>query len=540
VNGARTDALPENFATQFELIADLAPGRPALFCGTRALTFGDLDTLADQLASHLSALGIRDGDRVGIAARNSPEYLVSLTALFKAGGVPFNINYRYRAAEIRHLLFETHARGVIVDAEFADTVREAAAGMQDCDRLVLIGKEGFGTEVAGASRHPRRERADAEWLLFTGGTTGYPKAVRGSHAERLAAVRAMSGLDLGIDPAAGSAGLHQALAVDPYGPGGVIHLIAPPLMHGTGLYTALGALSVAAPVALLPGARMSGAELLDAAARHHATDLTLVGDAFGLLMLDALDEEPQRAGELHRLRRIRSVGATWSPLVKDRLLAHLDVVLLDTIAASEGGPYAMSRVDRSSPEAEHGTFVLAPGARLLGPDGRDIVPGSGEIGMLASPAAPGSGYDGHPESTAEAFRNVDGIRYSMPGDLARLDADGRLQLLGRSSSVINTGGEKVYPGEVENALLDHPAVRDAVVVGVPDPRWGSAVAAVVVQESSASADPDELAAFVSRRLAGYKKPRHVVIVAEIQRLNTGKPDLTWAAAQVTRPDSNAP
>jgi 3-oxocholest-4-en-26-oate---CoA ligase len=540
MNGTGTDALPENFATQFELIADLAPDRPAVFYGDRSLTFGEFDALASQLASHLHALGIRDGDRVGIAARNSPEYLIALTGLFKIGGVPFNVNYRYRVAEIRYLLAETGARGVIADAEFADTVREAAADMPDCGRLVVIGNKGFGPEVSGAPRHPRRELGDAEWLLFTGGTTGYPKAVRGRHAERLAAVRAGSGRDLGIDPGAGVRGLHQALAVDPYGPGGVIHLPAPPLMHATGLYTTLGSLSVAAPVALLAGARMSGAEILDTAARHQVTDLTMVGDAFGLLVVDALDQEPQRAGQLRRLRRIRSVGATWSPLVKERMLAHLDVVLMDTIAASEGGPYAMSRVDRTSPPADHGTFVLAPGARLLGPDGRDIVPGSGDVGMLASPAAPGSGYDGHPESTAEAFRDVGGIRYSMPGDLARLDADGRLELLGRSSSVINTGGEKVHPGEVESTLLDHPAVRDVVVVGVPDPRWGKAVAAVVVREDSASAGPDELAAFVSGRLASYKKPRHVRIVDQIQRLNTGKPDLQWAVAQFTRPDGDAP
>ncbi|HEY2288809.1 MAG TPA: AMP-binding protein [Streptosporangiaceae bacterium] len=533
MNGARTDAQPENFASQFELIADLAPDRPAVLCGDRSLTFGVFDALASQLASHLGALGIRDGDRVGIAARNSPEYLIALAGLFKIGAVPFNINYRYRAAEIRYLLTETRARGVITGAEFAGTVAAAAAGLPDCGALVVIGTEGFGPEVTSAPRQPRRERGDAEWLLFTGGTTGYPKAVRGSHSERVAAAQAMGGLDLGIDPAAGAGALHQALAVDPYGPEGVVHLIAPPLMHGTGLYTALGALSVAAPVVLLAGTRLSGAGLLDTIARHQVTDLTLVGDAFGLLLLDALDQEPQRAGQLRRLRRIKSVGATWSPPVKNGLLTHLDVVLMDTIAASEGGPYAMSRVDRASPPDEHGTFVLAPGARLLGPDGRDVVPGSQEIGMLAAPAGPGSSYDGHPDATAETFRDVDGIRYSVPGDLASLDADGRLQLLGRSSSVINTGGEKVYPGEVETTLLDHPAVRDAVVVGVPDPRWGSAVGAVVALESGASAGPDELAAFVAERLAGYKKPRHVVVAGEIQRLNTGKPDLQWAAAQFT-------
>jgi fatty-acyl-CoA synthase len=230
------------------------------------------------------------------------------------------------------------------------------------------------------------------------------------------------------------------------------------------------------------------------------------------------------------LRRIRSVGAVWSPPVKRRLLAHADLELHDMIAASEGGIYANSVLTRRDLDTA-GTFTLAPGARLLDEDGRDIAPGSAEVGYLAAPVVPGAGYEGDPERTATAFRDLDGVRYSVPGDLARLAADGRLTLLGRGSSVVNTGGEKVYTDEVELVLREHPAVRDAVVLGVPDPTWGSTVAAVVVLVGGATATPDELAGFVGERLAGYKKPRRIAVVADIHRLDTGKNDLAWAAAQ---------
>jgi fatty-acyl-CoA synthase len=309
-------------------------------------------------------------------------------------------------------------------------------------------------------------------------------------------------------------------------------------MHGTGLYSALGALAAGVPLALLPGRGVTGAGLLAAIARHRVTDLVIVGDAFGLRLLDALAEAAAAGRPLgiDSLRRIRSIGAVWSPGVKRRLLAHADLTLLDTIASAEGGVYARSTVTRGSIEDGAGkdgagTFELMPAARLLDEDGRDVVPGSGTIGMLAAPVVPEAGYEGDPEKTAASFRDIDGVRYTMPGDMATLDADGRVRLLGRGSTVINTGGEKVFTDEVELALRAHPAVRDAVVLGVPDPRWGNVVAAVVSLESGARADPDELAGFVGSRLAGYKKPRRIAVVSEVQRLNTGKADLGWARGQ---------
>lgn len=528
--------LPDNFASQFEQIADLTPERLAVAAGERVLTWSRLDELADRLAAHLAARGIEAGHRVGLAARNSPEYVVALHALFKLRATPVNINYRYKAAEIRYLLTNARVRGVIADEELAEVVADAAGGLPAADLLVTIpAGGGFGAEVDAAPRHPRRPRGDAEWLLFTGGTTGNPKAVMGSHTERIRAVRSGGFTTLGIDPAAGAEALHQALDRDPFGPDGLVSLPASPLMHGTGLYTALGALAVGAPVALLPGRSTTGADLVAAIARHRVTDLTIVGDAFALRLLDALDVGGSAV--IGSLRRIRSIGAVWSPPVKRRLLAHVDVTLIDTIAASEGGVYATASITRATAGEQAGTFTLAAGARLLDPDGRDIEPGADTVGMLAAPVVADAGYEGDPDTTAGAFRDIDGVRYSIPGDMAQMGADGRLRLLGRGSSVINTGGEKVYADEVELVLRDHPAVRDVVVVGVPDAQWGSTVGAVVALEAGAQATPDDLAAFVAARLAGYKKPRRIAIVPEVQRLNTGKADLRWAGAQFAAPVS---
>ncbi|WP_433290239.1 AMP-binding protein [Pseudonocardia sp. CA-142604] len=531
--------LEDNFASHFEQIADLAPDRVAVMAGERVLTWAQFDEAADRLAGHLAACGIRAGQRVALHARNSPEYLVALFALFKVTATPVNVNYRYRAEEVRHILASSRARAVIADPDLVDIAREAAAVLHDCRLVVTIDPAGgFGPEVAAAPRQPRRARGDTEWLLFTGGTTGYPKAVLGSHTERLRGVRSGWFAALGVTARADDVeALNQALDLDPHDPGGMVLLPAPPLMHGTGLYSALGALATGAPVALLPGRTTTGADILETIRRHGVTDLVIVGDAFALRLLDALDEAAAagRPPGIDTLRRIRSIGAVWSTGVKRRLLTHADLALIDTIAASEGGIYATSMLTRASKDDEAGTFRLAPGARLLDEHDHDVEPGSSTIGVLAAPVAPVSGYEGDPEKTAGAFHDIDGVRYSIPGDMALLEADGRLRLLGRGSSVINTGGEKVYTDEVELVLHEHPAVRDAVVLGLPDPRWGSTVAAVVSLERGAAVDPDELASFVATRLAGYKKPRRFMFVPEVQRANTGKADLGWARRQFEDP-----
>ncbi|RTL65802.1 MAG: acyl-CoA synthetase [Pseudonocardiaceae bacterium] len=514
--------LPDDFASHFELVADLAPNRLAVARGEESLTWGAFEDSAARLAGWLAGQGIGDGDRIAMMARNSPDYLVALFAIWKLRATMVNVNYRYRAEEAAYVLADADAKAVIADDDLLDVARAP-----------IVLRLGDGTDGPPL---PRTEReGDREWLLYTGGTTGNPKAVIGSHTERCRTAQTGTLRALGLDRADGVDALRAALAVDPHGPDGIVWLPAPPLMHGTGLYSALGSLAGGAPVALLPGRGTSGDDLASTIDRHGVTDLTIVGDAFALRLLDALDADAAagRPSRIATLKRIRSIGAVWSPAVKRRLLEHADLSLHDSIAASEGGLYAVSVVTRDTPDDRLGGFELAPNARLLDEDDNDVVPGSGVVGLLAAPVVDGAGYAGDPEKTAGAFRDLGGVRLSIPGDMARLGADGRLELLGRGSSVINTAGEKVYADEVEIVLREHPAVRDVVVVGVPDPTYGSVVGAVVALEQGREADPDTLRDFVSSRLASYKKPRRLLLAPEVERLASGKADLRWAKEQLS-------
>jgi fatty-acyl-CoA synthase len=270
--------------------------------------------------------------------------------------------------------------------------------------------------------------------------------------------------------------------------------------------------------------------------RHGITNLAIVGDVFSKPIIRAIDERAAAGApyDVRSLRRIYSSGAMWSAEVKQGLLDRMPNVALNDIMNSSEGAMA-TQVTTHGTTATTALFVLNPTTKVFTEDGREVVPGSDEVGMLAAPVVAGAGYEGDEEKTDAAFKDIDGVRYSIPGDMARYGADGRLVLLGRGSSVINTGGEKVYADEVELVLRDHPAVRDAVVLGVPDPTWGSVVAAVVALVDGVEAGEDELAGFVAERLASYKKPRRIALVPEVQRLNTGKSDLGWAKARFAPP-----
>jgi fatty-acyl-CoA synthase len=223
------------------------------------------------------------------------------------------------------------------------------------------------------------------------------------------------------------------------------------------------------------------------------------------------------------------VGVTWSADVKRRLLAHGDFVCRDVVAASEGGPFAISETRRGD-DAVTARFTLLPGARVIDEAGRDVAPGSGQVGVLAAPADDETRYLGDDAKTAETFRTLGGRRWVVPGDMASVDADGSVTFRGRGSRVINTGGEKVFAEEVEQVLIEHPGVRDALVVGLPDPRWGQRVTAVVAPAGDAAPTADALVAHVAGRLADYKKPRGIVFVPEVRRSPSGKADLRWAQA----------
>jgi fatty-acyl-CoA synthase len=310
-------------------------------------------------------------------------------------------------------------------------------------------------------------------------------------------------------------------------PGTLVTLVAPPLIHATGLYTALGTL-LAAGTVVFPEARTYDPEELAALMeRYEVTNLCLVGDVFAAPFADVLDRaaasgHPYRFGAL---REIRSVGVTWSPGVKRRLLDHADVRLVDVIAASEGGPFASAVTTRSGGEITS-TFELLPGARVIDEYDRDVRPG--EVGRLAAPCADDAAYLGDPARTASTFRLIDGVRHTVPGDLATIGEDGALVLLGRAGRVINTGGEKVFAEEVEQVIAAHPAVSDVAVLGVPDARWGHRVTAVVSLVPGAALTPSDIQATVASQLAGYKKPRTVVFTPRVPRTPAGKLDLRQA------------
>jgi 3-oxocholest-4-en-26-oate---CoA ligase len=536
----------ENFATVLETVADVRADRTAVTCGRRSLAWGQLDERASRLAAFLAGRGAGAQERVAIALYNGIEYLETVFAILKAGAIPVNVNYRYQPEEMRHLFDDAQVAALIFDASLAGRVAQARAGARTLRTLVQVGgapAEGPGSPVSSYERViettsplPRPARAVGHWLMYTGGTTGQPKGVLTSHAWLYSVVCA-NGFRLIGEPVPDSLGaLRDATQRLSAGGDGsdrdaMVCLPASPLMHSTGMYTTLGALLASGRVVYLTGRSYDPDELARTVAGQRVDTVAIVGDVFALPLADALDRAAQagRPYDLSSLRRILSVGVTWSADVKRRLLRHGDFVCRDLVAASEGGPFAVSETRRGD-EAITARFTLLPGIRVVDEAGRDVVPGSGQVGMLAAPADDEIGYLGDDAKTAQTFRTFAGQRWVVPGDLASLEADGSVMFRGRGSRVINTGGEKVFAEEVEQVLIEHPGVRDALVVGLPDQRWGERVTAVVEPAGDGELTADALAAHVARRLADYKKPRGIVFVPGVQRSPSGKADLLWARA----------
>jgi 3-oxocholest-4-en-26-oate---CoA ligase len=523
-----------------ETVADVRAERTAVTHGDRSETWLQLDERASRLAAFLADRGIGHESRVAIALYNGIEYLESVFALLKLRAVPVNVNYRYRADEMRYLFADAGIAAVIFDASLAGRVGEAHARMPGLRTLVQVGEDAAADEgqpsryeraIAATPPLPRAERGVDHWLMYTGGTTGKPKGVLVTHAWLYRVVAANGFTLIGEQIPDSLAALRAATQYLSERGDAMVCLPAPPLMHATGMYTSLGALLGSGRVSYLTSRSYDPDELARTVAGQRVDTVSLVGDVFALPLADALDRAAQagRAYDLSSLRRILSVGVTWSADVKRRLLAHGDFVCRDMIAASEGGPFAVCETRRGD-NAITSRFTLIPGARVVDEAGCDVVPGSGQVGVLAAPTDEETGYAGDEAKTAETFRIIGGRRWVVPGDLASLAADGSVTFHGRGSRVINTGGEKVFAEEVEQVLVEHPGVRDALVVGLPDPRWGHRVAAVVEPVPGAKPTADELIRHVAGRLAGYKKPRRIVFVAEVQRTPSGKADLRWARA----------
>jgi fatty-acyl-CoA synthase len=525
----------------FEAIADAIGERPALAHGDVSRTWGEVDDRASRVAAALVGAGLTTQSKVGLYLYNGPEYLEGQLGVLKARGVPVNINYRYRDTELAYLLENSDAEALIFHSSLAERVALVAGDVPavkllvqvaDDDTPLVPGAVAYEDLVAGHDPMPRIARDPEDLLLlYTGGTTGMPKGVMFPLGSWTATFTAGALTQAGLDPATPLDDVPALIAGIPEDQR-LVTVPCAPLMHGTGL--TLGALipqCAGATVVTLTNRSFDAHELLAAVERHRVTNLAIVGDVFSKPIISAIDERAERGepADLSSLQRIFSSGAMWSAEVKQALIERLPQVALNDIMNSSEGAMA-TQVTTCDNAAGTAQFVLNPTTKVFTEDGREVVPGSGDVGMLAASGSIPLGYYKDETKTAVTFREIDGARYSFPGDMATVAADGSIVLLGRGSQVINTGGEKVFPEEVEEAVKRVPGVVDCLVVGVDDDRFGQAVTAVASVEPGAEVSEAQVIAAVKEELAGYKAPKHVVFVDDVPRAPNGKADPKTARA----------
>ncbi len=528
--------MPLNLATAWEAAAEAVPDADAVVCHPITRTWREFEDRAARLAAALGRFGIGAGENVGLYLHNGNPYCEATFGAFKARAAPCNVNYRYLAAELRHLLADADAKAVFFSAELADRLDRARADLPLLRAAIQVGSPSdpvpdwavdYEELIAAHDPAPPIARSsDDLWILYTGGTTGNPKGVMWPH-ESLLGSMANSYRALGLAVPETPEQVKSSIAAI-YNSNRVSRqLAASPLMHGTAGIVALATFTQGGAVITMPERSFDADALWRCVERDRATVLTIVGDAFGRPMADALDAAVSRGApyDLSSVFMIMSSGVIWSEPVKQALLAHKNMKLVDSLGSSEGTGTAMRISDRNSGSAT-AQFTLGENAAVFNEDGSPTEPGSAQPGILAVGGPIPLGYYKDPEKTAETFRTIGGRRWAVPGDWATVESDGTIVLLGRGSACINSGGEKIYPEEVEEAVKAHPAVADCLVVGIPDPKWGEAVTAVAEVVSDV-ADAD-IIADARTRLAAYKLPKTIVRTDSVRRGANGKPDYKWA------------
>ena len=532
-----------NYGDVLERVAIAHPDHAAVRQGDATLTYGELLARADGLGQSLLERGANAQDKVGVYCYNSAEYLVATVGALWSRLVPVNTNYRYGDDELAYLWENADCTAVVFHGSFTERVarvrpRRAAVttwvhvddGTHPCPPWA----EPFDALAAPRERRRTHGRTgDDLLLLYTGGTTGMPKGVMWPQDDLFRRLNTGGLRRYELDGTLED--LTKALERDGTGP---VMVVACPLMHGTGLFSSLECLAEAGTVVLLTGRHFDADELTETVQRVEAAVVIIVGDPFARPMLESLRAEGH-GDRVASLRGMISSGAMWSEEVKRGLLElNSSMLLVDGFSSSEalgmGSSVMGAGITRRTAE-----FTLGEGVRVLAEDGTDVVPGSDVPGLLALGGRLPLGYYRDDAKTAATFRTIDGQRYSVPGDWAKVRADGTILLLGRGSQCINTAGEKVFPEEVEEALKTHPAVRDACVVGVPDQRWGEVVMAVVQPDDSVVPAEAELIDHVRAHLAAYKAPRRVRVDA-VRRSPSGKMDyagnrealVAWLAEEV--------
>jgi acyl-CoA synthetase (AMP-forming)/AMP-acid ligase II len=525
-----------NLADLWECVADTVPDHLALVDGDRRFTYAEVDERANRLAHALAARGIGPGDHVAVYLYNSVEYLETMIAAFKLRAVPINVNYRYVEDELRYLFTDCDARAVVFHQEFAPKLCALRESLPLLTTFIAV-EDGTGPvggvdsgeyeallKDAPAGRDFEPRTGDDLYVLYTGGTTGMPKGVMWRHVDVF--FGAMGGGGGGGPVIATPEEIAERCLVPR-----TRCVPACPFMHGTAHWMAFSTLLLGGTVIIPTAHTLAPTALWELIAREQANFLVIVGDAFARPLLDALEGDPAAnpaaALDLSCCRVILSGGAILSPTLKRALVERLPgALIVDGYGASETGGQGQSVTVAGAPIASAPRFRVNDETAVLGPDLRPVP--AGVVGFLARRGHIPLGYYKDLEKTAATFPVVDGVRWSVPGDHAVVEDDGTITLLGRGSVSINTGGEKVYPEEVESALKSLDAIFDAVVVGVPDARFGERVIAVVQARPGTEPTLAAIQEHLRRSLAGYKIPRGVVPVDEIMRSPSGKPDYRWA------------
>jgi fatty-acyl-CoA synthase len=528
--------MPWNFGDILDAISPVLPqDAPALVHGTRKITWGETTKRSNNLARALIERGAKPGDKLAFYMRNRPEYVELLAAAYKARLTHVNVNYRYKADEVFYIFDNSDAQTVVYGTEFRDIVEQIRPRLTKVQTWVEVNDGGeiapFAERYEDLATKGSGERLDIKrspddmLFIYTGGTTGMPKGVMWTHNDmrevQLAALRR-----LGPVPETLEALIEAIKLTGPAGP----MIPACPLMHGTGLLTANGNMLSGGCVVTLDNQSLDAHELWAAVDRNKVQQVAIVGDAFAKPMLRALEEEPGKY-DLSSIVTIISSGVMWSTEVKRGLLKYMpNAIMTDSFGASEAVGLGSSLMTKDG-EIATAKFQIGERCKVFDENDEPVVPGSGKPGFIALGAPIPVGYYKDPEKSARTFKTVRGERYSIPGDWCTVEPDGTLTLLGRGSACINTAGEKVYPEEIEEALKTHPMVEDALVVGLPDEKWGQSVTGVVKLAPGQHFDEDVLRAHVRNQLAGYKTPKRILIGTTVAfRAANGKADYKTVTA----------
>lgn len=522
-----------NIADLLEMVADKVPERTALVCGDRRLTFAELDRRANQLAHYLQSRGIGAGAHVGLYLYNCNEYLEAMLACFKIRAVPINVNFRYVEDELQYLFDNADMVACVHNREFTPhiaAIRERIPGAQTFVAvedgsgadLDAIGAIDYEAALAGRSElRDFGERADDDmFILYTGGTTGMPKGVMWPHQSVFFAAMGGGGHFSALGPCQRPEDI-----VDRVGDFQIVGMALAPLMHGACWWYACIQLLAGNTVVLNPHRSLDGAQVWDIVEREKVNAISIVGDAMAIPLLDALEANPGR-WDLSAVFNVGSGGAVFSQSKQEAFKRHFpNVFITNAFGSSESGQLGMDSGNRKA-EKGLGNVVKSDFMGVIsdveGEPHRHVAPG--ETGIFARSGYIPVGYYNDPEKTARTFVEVDGQTWLLTGDAARLEEDNSITVFGRGSNCINSGGEKIFPEEVEEALKAHPDILDALVVGTPDERWGSRVTAVVATRGGKPLGLQEVQDAARQHISGYKVPRELHIVDEVPRGPSGKPN----------------